>query len=165
MFRWPLVWRSTMERRELAAENHGRAWVEETRRNEVGELRRQLSQAQTEDVTLRLQREAADKRELSATNETRMADQRRVQAEVRAQEWEAIARELISRGAGRPRPEGDAKPESALAKKIREESGGDAMLQAHYWKNVVAPARAKNMKDEDILGLIGWETHDPPADP
>ncbi len=89
------------------------------------------------------------------------ADDARHRAEVRAEEWEAIAKELINRGAGRPKPDGEAKPESILAKKIREEAAGDPALAAHFWKNVVAPARAAGKKDEEIEGMIGWTTHDP----
>ena len=141
--RWPFVWRSSLEAVQATL-----AGVSEVRWD-----------VQARMVRAEQERDAALRR-ASALDE---ADAARIRAEVRASEWEAIARELIARGAGRPRPEQAEKPESPLAKKIREESGGDPMIQAHYWKNVVAPARAAGKKDEEIADLIGWETQDPPA--
>lgn len=88
------------------------------------------------------------------------ADAARVRADVRAEQWEAIAKELIARGAGRPKPEQQEKEENPLAKRIREESNGDASLAAHFW-NYARELRNAGKKDEEIVGMIGWDVVGP----
>ncbi len=51
--------------------------------------------------------------------------------------------------------------ESPIAKKIRDESAGDPSLAAHYWR-YVADLKRDGKKEEEIVGMIGWTTADPP---
>lgn len=167
--KWPLMLRSTHERemdepRRTASEARARADEWRTLRDDA---ERKMHRAHAELASARagladVMNENA-LRVKAATTVAEQAVSERIRAEVRAQEWEAIAMELIQKGAGRPKIDREAEPLSPLAKKIREEAGGDVQLSNHFWKNVVAPARAAGKKDEEIVGMIGWETGDPPS--
>lgn len=132
--KWPLVWRSTASAEY--SRGYGDGYVEAAR--------------------------VADKF-IAAEQSYSRATHARIRAEVRAEEWEAIARELISRGAGRPHAD-VTRTKDIVAEAIRDASGGDAKLAQHYWQNVVAPARRDKKSDEDIVGLIGWTSDDPLAE-
>ncbi len=171
--RWPWVLRATMDAAILQAQADG---CEEgySRRHDALEAQRDRLVKENETLTAQQSSIRADLRQVTDafTNEMERSskegsrahaeEQKRLRAEVRAQEWEAIANELIAKGMGRPTIDTPAKEESALARKIRDEAAGDSMLATHFWKNVVAPARAAGKKDEEIVGMIGWTTADPP---
>jgi hypothetical protein len=92
--------------------------------------------------------------------EANLATLREVAADCRAREWEAIAMELINRGAGRPRPDAVTKKADPIAERIRDESGGDAKVAAHFW-TYVAELRKQKKTDDEIVGMIGWTSEDP----
>lgn len=149
---WPLVWRSRLvEAIALAGEARSRATEAELRASEYDAWRNRevAAHQRTRD-------------ELRRLIENPPSDAALIRAAVRAQEWEAIAMELISRGAGRPTVPREARPENIVAKKIREEAGGDPALVKH-WNKMAAELRAAGKSDEEIVGKIGWETTDPPA--
>lgn len=154
---WPLVWRSTMERRiserdKLIVE----PTLREARKQARDEVAQDLREARNDRTAANIRFEAANKREALALELAQQMEAARIRAEVRAQEWEAIARELIARGAGRPHPDAKERAENPIAKRIREESNGDPSLAAHFWR-YVGELRAGGKKDEEIVGMIGWD--------
>lgn len=144
--KWPLVWRSTMERESA---HNAQFWRSQS---EIADKHRDAAIADASAVMRVCENRLRD---MSAEKE---------RAEVRAQEWEAIAKELIARGAGRPKPEQQTKDENPIAKRIREESNGDASLAAHFW-NYARELRNAGKKDEEIVGMIGWDVVGPEQEP
>ncbi len=55
----------------------------------------------------------------------------------------------------------EPRPKNIIAEKIRAEAGGDPRLMAH-WQKFAQEQRALKKTDEEIAGLIGWTTGDPP---
>ncbi len=148
---------------ELALSRH-RTLTEDHWKAEFAKVVKQLDDAKAEakqfmDAYLREQGESLDAG-TKAVNEER----KRVRAEVRAQEWEAIANELIQKGLGRPRVEQAAQPENAVTAHIRDMASGDQNLMQH-WNKMASRMRAEKKTDDEIIAAIGWTTADPDAEP
>lgn len=130
---WPFVLRSTMERE---SRHNAQFW--------------------------RSQAEIADQTRTELYAKAQVECEARIRAEVRAAEWEAIAMELVAKGAGRPRLDTPDRPENKVAKKIREEAQGDNTLIAH-WNKMAAQMKKDGKTEDEILAAIGWVDANPPT--
>lgn len=156
--KWPLVWRSSYDAMV-------KAWRDADDERTTETDRADRAERQERDATFwKSEYKTAVMRCVGLTiaeQRAKDAEADRIRAEVRAKEWEAIAMELIARGAGRPKVEGEARERSKVAEKIRAESGGDPALAGHFWK-LARKMKAEGKTEDEIVGAIGWETTDPP---